>query len=103
YALGFNCYYATSMPGGYACGDNLSDAQLDTLMADMAAAGATTVRVWWVQSYGFPNWTQYDRVLHFADAHGIRVVATLVNHWTACQGGASTLKTPSWYQSGYKG
>jgi mannan endo-1,4-beta-mannosidase len=102
---GYNAYQTTSASPGYQCGGASSDAQLDQLFAQMQNAnGSIAMRTWFFQSYqngNSANFSQFDRVLTFASAHGIRVIATLVNQWTACDSGAG-YKTASWYASGYK-
>jgi len=102
---GYNAYQTTSASPGYQCGGASSDAQLDQIFAQMQnASGSIAMRTWFFQSYmagNTANFSQFDRVLTFASAHGIRVIATLVNQWTACDSGAG-YKTASWYASGYR-
>ncbi|MBV9099567.1 MAG: cellulase family glycosylhydrolase [Candidatus Dormibacteraeota bacterium] len=103
--VGYDAYQTTSTSPGYQCGGVYTDAEMDQFYSEMqSASGASVARVWFFQSYqaGNPaNFAQYDRVLSFAAAHGIRVVATLENQWTACEPNHA-YRDITWYQGGYR-
>ncbi len=103
---GYDDYRLVSASPGYQCGGVLSTAQLDQIFGDMARnSGSVVVRTWFFQSFGGPaKWSQYDRVLAAAAAHGIKIIPTLVNQWRQCEPdpGHLAYRNLSWYQSGYR-
>ncbi len=104
---GYDDYTLASTSPGFQCGGARSDSSVDTEMADMAqTSGSAAVRTWFFQAYGGPNnWSQYDRVLAAAAAHGVKVIATLTNEWLDCENfpaSAPHYRNLSWWQSGYK-
>lgn len=85
---------------------DLSTAQLDLYLNDIQVnSGANVIRVWFFQSDGGPgNWTPFNQVLAALKARGMRAIVTLSNNSSTCDEPdlpADTLKTLSWYQSGY--
>jgi mannan endo-1,4-beta-mannosidase len=60
-------------------------------------------RFWAFQNFFVSNgqfdWTNLDRVLAIAAAHGDRVIPVLANQYDYCDGAAKDL---AWYQSGYE-
>jgi mannan endo-1,4-beta-mannosidase len=61
------------------------------------------IRFWAFQNFfvsnGSFNWTNFDRVLAIAAAHNDKVIPTLANEYSYCDGPAKDL---AWYQSGYR-
>jgi hypothetical protein len=77
---------AVDVPGGFAEGSWIrlsTDADLARTLDEMAAAGATYVRVdvdWWVVQDGGPdswNWAEIDRLVDGVRARGMRVLGIL--------------------------
>ncbi|HYL69680.1 MAG TPA: hypothetical protein VEY89_00065, partial [Candidatus Dormibacteraeota bacterium] len=102
---GYDAYYAPSLHTGYQCGPALSDQELNDFFSEMQQRnGSLVLRTWFFQSFqnGNPsNFSQYDRLLNAAAAHGIRIVASLSNQWGACEPG-HPYHALGWYQSGYR-
>lgn len=104
-AIGANFYDAAGNQNGYYCGPVSSDMNgfLDSMFGSLQTqAGSNVLRFWAFQSYtnGGTDWSNFDRVIQYAKAHGFHLIVTLENQWTDCtQGG---YKYDTWYQSGYK-
>jgi alpha-tubulin suppressor-like RCC1 family protein/endo-1,4-beta-mannosidase len=102
---GFNVYQANSGSGPNACGGDLVDGTgLDTALSSMGP-GVSAIRAWFFQSFvtdanGQRDWSAFDHTIAVAQAHGIRVIATLANQWPDCEPLAG-YKTQDWYTSGY--
>ncbi|MFC1415051.1 cellulose binding domain-containing protein [Streptacidiphilus cavernicola] len=82
----------------------MDKAAIDQQMANMAADGVTVVRTWMFNHeswHGFETakntmneqeWAEFDYILYSAAQHGLRVIPTLENYWTA-YGGVNTVLT----------
>jgi len=70
---------------------------------DSIGGGQEAVRVWFFQrlatTNGARDWSAFDTTLAAARARGVRVIATLTDHWGACENGVK--KTDAWYAGGY--
>ncbi|MBN6547863.1 cellulase family glycosylhydrolase, partial [Actinacidiphila bryophytorum] len=76
----------------------MDKAAIDSEMANMASDGVTVVRTWMFDHetwHGFEpakntmneqQWAEFDYILYSAAQHGLRVVPTLENYWTAYGG-----------------
>src|SRR3954462_14068815 len=74
-----NCWYTLGSGGG-----------LSTSL-DEIGPGKEAFRAWFFQyeattSPGARDWSTFDHTLAVARAHGVKVVATLVNQWGQCEG-----------------
>jgi len=82
----------------------MDKAAIDAQMANMASDGVTVVRTWMFSHeswHGFEpskgqmneqEWDEFDYILYSAAQHGIRVIPTIENYWSA-YGGIGTLST----------
>lgn len=103
---GLNIYNANSINNcWYSLGSGPS---LDATLTSIGP-GKEAFRAWFFQSLattsGVRDWSAFDHTVAVARAHGVRVIATLVNQWGECEGWgtyAAGYKTESWYQTGYK-
>ena len=97
----------------------MDKAAIDAQMANMAADGVTVVRTWMFDHeswHGFEpakntmndqEWAEFDYILYSAAQHGLRVIPTLENYWTAYGGvntvlgweGASTSNSGNFFNS----
>jgi endo-1,4-beta-mannosidase len=109
--VGANRYDVNSFPPGsgkYYCGNAYSDADLDRLMMELAATGATVLRVWAFQSFtlGGSDFSMLDRAIATARKHNLRLIFTLENEWKDCtQADPATAdgrKGAGWFDTGYK-
>jgi mannan endo-1,4-beta-mannosidase len=108
--IAYNNYQLTSLPGGYDCGQADTQADLDEVMQNAAASGASVIRTWFFQSYydlnaqggrTSPSWTAFDRVLDTAARYGLKVIPVLVNEYQQCEP-ASVTKNLGFFQSAYE-
>ncbi len=104
---GINIYNANNLSGcWYAMG---SGSTLDdSLSAISSTGGPKVIRSWFFQALatagGARDWSAIDNTLAVAAAHGTRVIATLGNQWSDCDGpggGAGSYKDHAWYTGGY--
>lgn len=104
---GINIYNANNLSGcWYAMG---SGSTLDdSLSAISSTGGPKVMRAWFFQALatdgGARDWSAIDNTLAVAAAHGTRVIATLGNQWSDCDGpggGAGSYKDHAWYTGGY--
>ena len=99
--VGLNVYNANSRTN---CWYTMRDAEIG---AAIDASGADVLRVWFFQSLardgatGTLDFRAFDETLASARSRGVRIVATLADHWGACE--ATGEKTTDWYRSGYRG
>jgi endo-1,4-beta-mannosidase len=105
--VGYDMYRIVNAFGGHTCGLELTDPQVDAALERMrAVSGARALRTWFFQAYAGPgNWTEFDRVITKAAAHGIKLIPTLVNQWGDCEpwpADTPHTRTLSWYTTGYK-
>lgn len=88
--------------GPEVCGGNST---METTL-DAIGPGQEAFRHWFFQSYATVNgqrdWSKLDRVMAVAQARGQRVIATLANQWTDCEGSYGFTKSENWYGSGYR-
>jgi mannan endo-1,4-beta-mannosidase len=102
--VGVNVYSLASSPrpGGFACGNRLSDAELEALFREVAGMGATVVRFWAFQSYteGAADFGRLDLIVRLARKHRLRLVPVLENQWADCSRGGYRLAR--WYRDGYR-
>ena len=102
--VGLNIYNANS---NGLCANAMNATALGSAFAAMGT-GANTIRAWFFQPLatngGARDWSAFDRTLAAAKAHGLKVIATLIDQWGDCgaSGPGYGYKEPSWYQSGYK-
>lgn len=80
----------------------MDKAAIDQQLANMAADGVTVVRTWMFDHeswHGFEpakntmneqEWAEFDYILYSANRHGLRVIPTFENYWTA-YGGVNTV------------
>lgn len=123
YANGFNAYWAMSssdVGSQYnSCGGKFSDADVDALFTQMAAANVTVIRTWFFQAYAEDAgtgqvlstgaWALFDRILADAASRGMRVIATLANEDDTCdttwayssENLSDTWKGLEWYTRGF--
>jgi mannan endo-1,4-beta-mannosidase len=94
---------SVSLPGGgwLGCGSTWTEEQLQTWFNELDTQNIETVRIWAFQKFtaSGTNWTRLDYLLSLADQHGVRVIPTLENHWSACTDGGN--KSTTWYAGGY--
>jgi mannan endo-1,4-beta-mannosidase len=92
---GINIYMAAS---GGTCG---GEAALEVALSSMP--GGSVFRFWAFQNFfvsdGHFDWTNLDRVLAIAAAHGAKVIPVLANQYGYCDG---QMKDLAWYQSGHQ-
>ena len=104
--VGYDDYRLTSVPNALDCGGVTTDSDLNAMLTEIQAnSGATVIRTWFNQSFGGPgNWAAFDRVLAAAAAHGMKVIPSLTDQWSACEPSFPTThyRPLAWYQSGYK-
>lgn len=99
---GINIYNANS--NGF-CWYSMGGSVLDDSLT--ALAGSVNVfRAWFFQQLattgGQRDWTAFGRTLATAKAHGLKVVATLIDQWGNCGSSVSGgYKDETWYESGY--
>lgn len=85
------------------CGQQASDTDLDALFGGLRPN--SVVRFWAFQSLatnrlsGAEDFTGLDRVVAAAERHQQRLILTLGNHWSECDGPA---KPTEWYAGGYQ-
>ena len=104
---GYNLYWLTSVPGGFDCGEAITNAQVQAYLDEMqSSSNVTVIRAWFYQSFVMNgDWTAFDRLLADAAARNIKVIPTLTDQWGYCEtplNGQSNYHTLAWYQSGYK-
>ena len=98
--VGLNVYNANSRSN---CWYPMRDTEIG---AAIDASGADVLRVWFFQSLardgatGALDFRAFDETLASARSRGVRIVATLADHWGACE--ATGEKTTDWYRSGYR-
>jgi mannan endo-1,4-beta-mannosidase len=96
---GINIYMAASGGTPKSCGGELYP-NVGVPLAHLPRG--TVFRFWAFQnffvSHGTFNWTNLDRVLAIAAAHGDKVIPVLANQYDYCD----NAKDLGWYQSGYK-
>ena len=97
---GFNIYNANSR---WNCWYPMVGGGLDRALRDIGG-GQEVIRAWFFQplatSNGRRDWTAFDATLATARARGVRVVATLTDHWGACE--STGQKAEAWYTGGYR-
>ena len=100
---GLNIYNANS---NGLCWYPMDGTILDHSLVDIGP-GKTVFRAWFFQqlatSSGARDWTAFDRTIATARAHGIRIIATLIDQWGNC-GSTNPVggyKNDAWYTSGY--
>lgn len=103
---GYNLYWLTSAPGGYDCGEAISNTQVQAYLDQMqSSSSVNVVRVWFYQSFVMNgDWTAFDRLLADAAARNIKVIPTLTDQWGNCEtqiGGQSNYHRLAWYEGGY--
>ena len=96
---GFNIYNANSR---WNCWYQMADGRFGGALSGIGG-GQEAVRVWFFQrlatSNGVRDWAAFDATLAAARTAGVRVIATLADHWGACEN--SGTKTEAWYTTGY--
>jgi endo-1,4-beta-mannosidase len=79
-------------------------ASLDQTLTAIGPA-QNVFRAWFFQSLATRNgqrdWSAFDATLAVARAHDERVIATLGNQFTDCEGPGPARKSETWYGSGY--
>ncbi len=102
--VGVNRYNLLTTGGSpyIGCGADWSEAELDAYFAEMSSQKIGVVRFWLFQNF-IPNgnFSRMDFVVTLAKKYNIFLLPVFENHWSACTLGGT--KTPSWYQSEYKG
>ena len=100
---GINVYHANNTD---LCWDPMSDAVFGASLDEIG--GERVIRAWFFQSLatdaGARDWTAFDRTMSFAASRGMKVIPTLGNQWSACDGangGAGIDKNEAWYTTGY--
>lgn len=96
---GFNIYNGNSR---WNCWYQMADGRFGAAL-DAIGGGQEAVRIWFFQRLATTNggrdWAAFDSTLAAARARGVRVIATLTDHWGACEDGVR--KTDAWYAGGY--
>ena len=106
---GLNVYNANSHGWcWYAMNSGLA---LDTALSAWGDR-KNVMRAWFFQPLAQPTpdsppmvrtWDAFDHTLEVADAHGLKVIATLTDQWGECgDGGANGYKGQDWYETGYR-
>jgi mannan endo-1,4-beta-mannosidase len=97
---GINIYMAASGGTPSSCGGELYP-DVGVPLSQMPSG--IVIRFWAFQNFfvanGSFNWSNLDKVLAIAAAHGDRVIPVLANQHDYCDGAAKDL---AWYQNGYK-
>ena len=97
---GMNIYMAASGGTPSSCGGALYP---DVGVPLSRMPKGTVVRFWAFQNFFVSkrsfDWTNFDRVLRIAAAHGDKVIPVLANQLDYCDGAGKDL---SWYQRGYR-
>lgn len=111
---GFNLYNANNVRNTGCTGTNLGSGTALSATLDQWGPGKQVMRAWFFQNLAQPtigagttyDWSAFDHTLAVADAHGLKVIATLTNQWGECGDGLDVLpgsfKTKQWYVDGYK-
>jgi len=103
---GLNIFNANSVNN--SCWGNLgAGGGLDEALTTIGP-GQTVFRAWFFQPFATSNgerdWSAFDHTLAVARQHGVRVIATLGNFWSDCEGSAvpARYRTESWFRTGYR-
>ncbi len=111
---GLNLYNASNVRNTGCTGTNLGSGPALSSTLDQWGAGKQVMRSWFFQNLAQPtigagsayDWSAFDHTLAVADAHGLKVIATLTNQWGECGDGLDVMpgsfKTKQWYVDGYK-
>ena len=100
---GLNIYNATNQG---ACWYDLgTTASIDQTLTAIGPA-QNVFRTWFFQSLATTNgqrdWSTFDATLAAARAHDVRIIATLGNQFSDCEGPGPVRKSEAWYGSGYR-
>ena len=100
---GVNIYNANS---NGLCRYSMSGSSLGASLTAIGS-GNRVIRSFFFQQLAITNgardWTAFDRTFATAKAHGVKVIATLIDQWGNCGSmAAGGFKDASWYASGYK-
>ena len=100
--IGVNIYNANSRSQCWY--DMVNGTTLDDSLTAIGP-GKNAIRAWFFQDLATANgqrdWTAFDHTLQVAQAHGVKVIATLGNQWADCEPLAG-YKDTNWYSGGYK-
>jgi hypothetical protein len=100
---GLNLFQANMTAGIANCSGWAINSDLDNQLSLIGAKPNSVIRAWFFQKMattaGQRDWTAFDHTLAVARAHGVRVIATLVDQWDYCEG---PYKDESWYAGGYR-
>ncbi len=104
--VGVNAYGAANNEN-YSCGSQANhgdepDAYLDSLFSTLSENGLNTVRFWAFQAFtdNGTDFRTFDRVFHYANLYGMKVIPVLENQWDHCPG--NIYKESDWYGTGYQ-
>ena len=99
---GLNIYNANNQ--GQCWYELGTTASLDQTLTAIGPA-QNVFRAWFFQSLatrdGQRDWSTFDATLAAARAHDERVIATLGNQFSDCEGPAPVRRTEAWYRAGY--
>ncbi len=103
--VGLNVYSLASGPDGsglFYCGRRHSDADVDAIMNEAAAMGASVIRFSAYQTFtaGGTDFSRIDLLVEQARRHGLKLIPVLENQWPDCTRGG--YKYAAWYRSGYR-
>ncbi len=103
--VGLNVYSLASGPAGsglYYCGRQHSDADVDAIMNETVAMGASVIRFSAYQSFtaGGADFSRIDFLVEQARRHGLKLIPVLENQWPDCTRGG--YKYAGWYDAGYR-
>jgi hypothetical protein len=101
---GMNVYHANNTA---LCWNPMTDAVLEASLDEIGTG--RVIRAWFFQSLatdgGVRDWAAFDRLMAFAASRGMKVIPTLGNQWSDCDGpdgGEGADKDEAWYTTGYK-
>ena len=103
---GINIYNANS--DGWCGAAMNTGSALDDALSKLGGE-ATVMRSWFFQPLAINkvtrerDWSAFDHTLDVADAHGVKVIATLTDQWGECGSDVpgNGAKQADWYESGY--
>jgi mannan endo-1,4-beta-mannosidase len=105
-SIGINRYniltHNTQGGNQVGCANPFTEAQLDTMFANLQSKGVTTVRFWAFQSFtkSGKDMSRLDYVVAIAEKYNIKLIPVFENHWQDCTEEGE--KSKQWYTSGYQ-